>query len=89
MLHVYLVWGATGEYADHRDWVVCAYATEAEATLHAERAQARAAALMVEYSHWSRIPLGANEWDPRMDVDYTGVTYTCGAVELKRLDTPA
>jgi hypothetical protein len=35
MATIYLVQGNCGEYSDYREWVVCAYRTEAKAKKHA------------------------------------------------------
>ena len=80
---IYIVEGSTGEYSDHRDWMLCAYRDEAAAQEHVEKATARANELVAEYQRSYDIPSGANEHDPSMQIDYTGVRYTYYSVELR------
>jgi hypothetical protein len=42
MKTVYIVSGQTGEYSDHREWLVAAYLDESKAMTHVELANARA-----------------------------------------------
>ena len=81
---LHLVYGSTGEYDDTASWVVCVYDTEAKATEHARLAKLRADELFALYrgARWD-IPAEANQYDPQMQVDYTGVEYTVGPVTLR------
>jgi len=40
-IYVYIVQGAAGEYEDHTEWDVCAYATRRAAARHARKAKKR------------------------------------------------
>jgi hypothetical protein len=84
MTNIWTVNGSTGEYSDHRKWIVCAYCSEKEAAEHAANAQARANLLQAEYDYYS-IPTGTNEFDPqmRMRSDYTGTDYYVSMIELR------
>lgn len=83
--HLWIVEGSSGEYSDRRDWVVCAYRTEAEAKRHAELAQARSESLRKQYGTYWDIPAKANEWDSQESHDYTGTRYTHGMTDLRSL----
>lgn len=75
-MKVYIVQGSTGEYSDHIEWLVCGYVDEKLAQERVNACSARARELIVKYTNRGDIPDGANEHDPRMQVDYTGVNYT-------------
>lgn len=83
--HIWLVKGTSGEYHDRREWVVCAYRTEAEAKRHAKLAQDRSESLLKQYDKYWDIPAKANEWDPQESHDYTGTRYTHSMTELRYL----
>ena len=80
--HIWIVSGATGEYSDHREWAVCAYCLEKDAREHAEKADAKAKDLAKRYDRHYEIPHGANEYDSRMTMDYTGTNYYVEMIEL-------
>jgi hypothetical protein len=88
---VWVVEGATGEYSDHTEWPVRAFTDEQAANVFCERVSARARELQQQYKSRYNIPEGANELDPDMYIDYTGVnyrvypidTYCCGAIAAR------
>jgi len=81
MKKIYIVLGTTGEYADQCEWPVIAYFDETKAKEHVIKAGRRSTELIQEYG-WSKIPRGNNEFDPIMQVDYTGVEYRIVDVDL-------
>ena len=95
MSKVYIVEGATGEYADHRDWVVAAYHNEQLAKEHTDKANARVKELgchrdsensrEVYYGDDDNHPIRTqNEWDPKMQVDYAGTRYYYYGLKVSR-----
>jgi hypothetical protein len=83
---VYVVMGQTGEYSDRTEWVVVAYSNEADAQKHVENATRRAKELEVtKPRNWEALEahLASNEFDPAMQLDYTGTRYYYMAVELR------
>lgn len=48
MTTIYVVYGQTGEYSDHTEWLVCAYEDKVKAERHADLAAARAKAWLDE-----------------------------------------
>ncbi len=86
---IFIVEGNTGEYSDHQDWAVAAYLDEDLAKQHVELASVRARELYAEYdknwepTSYDDIPEGANQYDPRMRTDYTGVRYHYYDVEIR------
>lgn len=80
---IWIVYGSSGEYSDHREWSVCAYPTEELANQHASLAQARAADLFRRDRGRLQIPEGANEYDSLM-TSYDGdVEYSVFKLELR------
>jgi hypothetical protein len=76
MSKIYVVFGQTGEYSDFNDWPVKAFRSESKAADLVVLATARANSLLVEYNDRRyNIPEGANEYDPYMQMDYTGTSY--------------
>ena len=84
-MNIYLVQGSTGEYSDHREWLIAAFYSEGKAQSLVTAATARANEIMVERNgDYYGIPEGTNQYDPHMQVDYTGVVhYTYLTVEIK------
>lgn len=81
---IYVVEGATGEYAHYQEWPVMAYRKESAAHAHVVRASHRANELCAQRDNdYSDIPLGANTEDPNMHADYTGVRYRYYPVGLR------
>lgn len=72
---VYVVWGSTGEYSDHTEWHVKAFADEEKAKDLVLKASARARELKAKYPEYWDIPDGSNEYDPKFQSDYTGTNY--------------
>jgi hypothetical protein len=60
----YVIVGSTGQYSDHREWMVCAYANETDATIHAERARGAAAACHEQYRA---------SWEEATDLNAPGI----------------
>jgi len=83
MLKIYVVQGSTGEYSDHREWLVCAFTREKSAQAFVEVVSARARELQMQYGKYWGIPDGSNEYDPSMEIDYTGVNYHIESVILE------
>jgi hypothetical protein len=84
--YVYVVEGSSGdplgEYSDHTEWMVKAFTTEDAAKRFITKCSKRANELQAQYSSTYDMPKGANEYDPEMQVDYTGVNYGYAKVEL-------
>src|SRR5690554_918315 len=89
---IYLVMGSKGEYSDRDEWPVAAYTDEAEAQKHVEAAERRAkeikASLGAEYWRYRTLTREGkaeqNEWDPEMQIDYTGTSYFYYEAPLRR-----
>lgn len=77
---VWLVKGATGQYSDHREWVVAAHTTIEGAWQHAELAQACVAGA----SDWTieKRDGFVNPHDGQCTIDYNGVFYSIEMVEV-------
>lgn len=84
-MKIYIVQGATGEYSDHREWLVAAFFSEANAQSLVVNASRRADELYLQYgsSTYYTIPDGANEFDLDMQKDYNGTRYSYEVVEIK------
>lgn len=82
---IYVVIGATGEYGDHRDWMVKAFLSKEKAQAFVEDVSAIArelyAALSSKFDYYRL--RGMNPLDPNMDCDYTGVRYHYCEVDLE------
>lgn len=86
---VYVVLGNTGEYSDHRTWLVKAFTTEEAAKEHVRKALEWARSVGVSRREWCAISWEkrdairkSNPFDPNMEWDYTGTDYTYTEVEL-------
>lgn len=83
---VYIIIGQTGEYSDNQNWSVIAYFDENKAKEHVLKAQQRANEIHVESekseNKWKHIRENKNEFDPFMNMDYTGTTYYYDTVEI-------
>lgn len=84
---LYAVWGETGEYDDHVDWVVAVYKSEAEAVKHRDRAKTREGEFRKENagefcfsSEKFRAFMGELDPDGRIDDE---TQYTVGQVSLR------
>jgi len=72
---IYIVQGTSGEYSDRSDWLVCAYTSKKSAEEHAHKAMLRAVEIHKSSpGFFSRSK--ENEFDPDMQMDYTGTEYT-------------
>ena len=85
---IWIVEGVTGEYSDHRDWLVASYLSEDDAKEHVAQATARASEIQLHpnypghhYGEEEDAELN-NEWDSDMVIDYTGTRYRCYSVGL-------
>lgn len=84
-MKIFIVMGRTGEYSDSREWVVCAFVSEAEAKDYVDKCSKMADELMVRrgsrYSYNFEPDL--NPLDPYFQMDYTGTSYWAEPTELK------
>lgn len=86
---LYVVMGTTGEYSDRDEWPVAAYEEKELAELHVTLAEKRANELAA--AEWRSYdgPKKPNEYDPDMEMDYTGTRYFYYEVPLRDGVTPA
>lgn len=87
---IYIVQGTTGEYSNRNDWLVCAYRTQEQADEHASKATHRAKEIQEQvhkdgcrYTDREREIWRTNEYDPDMQMDYTGTLYIVMETELR------
>lgn len=80
-MKIYVVEGSTGEYSDHREWLVKAFVNEECAQDFVERVgrEYRRLEQECEGDRWN---IGDNSLDPYMQTDYTGTNYRYFEVEL-------
>jgi len=83
-MKIYIVQGATGEYSDFREWVVCAFKDEQKAIDLVEAATERARTIFALYkaSSYRYKVYKTNDFDPEMEMDYTGTRYEVIETEL-------
>ena len=81
---IYVVFGTTGEYSDRTEWLIKAFTTEEAAKELVAKATQRANELIATAPNRYSIKEGSNEFDPGMQVDYTGTSYFYEKVELDR-----
>lgn len=79
---IYLVEGNTGEYEDHRDWLVKAFFSEVKAQKLVIDAQTRANEIFQNRKSISNESDGINEFDPNFMLDYTGTYYKYYSIEV-------
>jgi hypothetical protein len=90
---IYIVQGSTGEYSDHREWLLKAFRDEKQAQRLVVEAQARANEIHQlkesDFGKWYELneekdPAVLNEFDSAMDMDFadTNIHYTCYSIEL-------
>jgi hypothetical protein len=72
---IFLVVGATGEYDDHHEWVVCAYRNIESAQEHAKKAEEEAKRLFDERPKNGYFIKHVSPFDANMHIDYTGTNY--------------
>lgn len=77
--------GTTGEYSDRIRWPVLAHYSKESAEDHVVKAEEKAREWQVERGKNScgDPPEGWSEYDPEMQMDYTGTSYYYYEVELK------
>jgi hypothetical protein len=80
---IFLVQGTTGEYSDRSEWVVCAFRSKEKAEAHAHDAQWRAKEIEHSHQRYYHPKQGENEFDPEMQMDYTGTAYFLEECELR------
>lgn len=77
--------GSTGEYSDHFEWMVKAFYSKEKAEKLVVNADRRAKEIFVQfkndYRDWQ--DKVKNEYDPNMQLDYTGTNYHIYEVELE------
>lgn len=90
----YAVMGECGEADDRHTWLVCIYLSELEADAHAGFATQRALELYGPKDQGNRWSIARyielqtqkikyqNQYDPEMDIDYTGTKYDVEKVIL-------
>lgn len=84
MKKIYVVGGTTGEYSNRTDWNVCAYRSKKKAETHVRNAMLRAKELETSKAgRYDSIQDGLNEFDPDMQMDYTGTEYFVSVVDLR------
>jgi hypothetical protein len=77
-MKIYIVEGTTGEYSDRMEWIVCAFTNEQKAKAHVEGAAKRAREIFL-----AGYPRQRNEFDPEMQMDYSGTEYFLSETELQ------
>lgn len=81
---IYVVSGSTGEYSDQEEWMVEAFRDEDSAKELVINASARAREIQFSCSEtgYYLCSKGKNEFDPKMEMSYTGTYYTYTSIEL-------
>lgn len=84
---IYVVFGATGEYSDRREYAICAYRDQFLAQQHIERATIRANYILVESekanSEYEYRRNATSEYDLNIaEMDYTGTRYFYSTIEV-------
>lgn len=82
---IYIVFGATGEYSDHREWPVKAFRSQDKAQAFVTQIATEARAMLAKYNGYSNWKYGEDcsrdepiempPNDPDFDCDYTGANY--------------
>jgi hypothetical protein len=72
---IFVVLGATGEYDDYQEWIVCAYRHIEDAQNHAGKAEEEARRLFKERPESSIHTRHVTPFDANMQIDYTGTKY--------------
>jgi len=77
MKKIYIVFGQTGEYSDHRDWIVAAYLNKSAAEKRVADCTMGAGKFVNSQLNWewSEASEAKNPYDEQMHVDYTGTNY--------------
>ena len=86
---IYIVQGYTGEYSDHREWLVLAFFDQVKAQAHVLNLEAELLRLGLKYDGemppWDKRDSLSGEMeklDPNFKCDYTGAGYHILSVEL-------
>jgi hypothetical protein len=90
-MKLYIVMGSTGAYSDYHKWTVCAYKSREMAKKHAEIAAYKIKKMFCEMKIFGIARGEVTEklrenkwiWDPKISMDYTGVSYFVVKLELK------
>lgn len=87
---IHVVMGMTGEYSDRTEWPVRAYADVTRAQEHVRKAADRARELEQwrdgdddAWRYADVLTRPSNEYDPMMQMQYTGTTYFLYETELE------
>ena len=80
---IYIVGGTTATYSDRLEWFVCAYRSKEMAEEHVSKAMHRAKEIQNGKGRYDRPKPGENEFDPLMQMDYTGTEYWSAEVKLR------
>ncbi len=88
-MKIYIVQAQTGEYSDHREWIVQAFRTEEAAKNRVIQLEALMKLYGVDkYVDWETERAGTQSvredenGDPNFDIDYTGTSYYYVSCEL-------
>jgi hypothetical protein len=82
-MNVYTIFGSTGEYSDRNEWSVISYLDEERAKDHVVRASEKANEWeVVRKNKFTNPPEKWNEYDPEMQMDYTGTSYYYVTTEI-------
>lgn len=79
---IFLVIGATGEFEDYHEWVVCAYRDISSAQEHAKKAEEEAKKLFSERNKLEISSTHETKLDANMHIDYTGTSYYVEEIDL-------
>lgn len=96
---IWIVEGRTGEYSDHREWIVCGFRDESKAKALVEELTGLCGSVQqfiksdeneskpdsVYYWDFDECEAGKiwKKADPKAQLDYTGATYTAYKVEIR------
>lgn len=88
-MKIYIVFGETGEYSDHRSWVVCAHSSQEKAEAMVDGLGIRYRELLagrdpfhIHYSDKRAVEEAMQPSDPTFSMDYTGTTWRVEETEL-------
>jgi len=91
-MNIYVVFGQTGEYGDYTTWQVKAFRDEGKAKEHCVFANSKSRDIYRQSDGWDSLYKVkkqlenkeiVNEYDPKMQLDYTGTTYYYTITELE------
>lgn len=87
MEKIYVCIGSTGEYSDHEEWYVKAFASEDKCKAFVEAVSAEYRKIVgvkdtYHYSNWDE-NRQRNPLDPDMKIDYTGTNYYMASVPFE------